>query len=59
MRVGALSEGGYRFLERLGAGAAPETALEAALVAEPGFDLRAALAAWVGAGVIVNAEETK
>ena len=58
VRVGALSEGSYRFLERLGAGAAPETALEAALVAEPDFDLRAALAAWIGAGVIVNAEET-
>lgn len=57
--VGAISAGGYRFLERLGAGAAPESALEAALVAEPDFDLRPALAAWIGAGVIVNAEETK
>ena len=41
-----------------GAGAPPETALEAALVAEPGFDLGAGLAAWVGAGVIVGEEET-
>ena len=56
--VGAISEGGYRFLERLGAGAAPEDALEAALVAEPGFDFGAGLAAWLEAGVIVDAKET-
>lgn len=57
--VGTLSAGSYRFLERARAGAPVATALEAALVAEPGFDLGAALAAWIGAGVIVNAEEEK
>jgi len=56
--VGAISEGGYRFLERLRAGAAPEAALDAALVAEPGFDLGAGLAAWLEAGVLINAKET-
>jgi hypothetical protein len=55
--VGAISAGGYRFLERLRAGAPPAAALDAALVAEPGFDLGAALAAWVEAGVIVDARE--
>jgi uncharacterized protein len=57
--VGALSAGSYRFLERAGAGATVEAALDAALVAEPGFDLGAALAAWAGAGVIVAAEDEK
>lgn len=57
VRVGALSAGSYRFLERCGAGATLGAALEAALVAEPGFDLGAALAAWIEAGVIVNAGE--
>jgi hypothetical protein len=55
--VGALSAGSYRFLERCRAGAPVAGALEAALVAEPGFDLGAALAAWIEAGVIVNAED--
>jgi hypothetical protein len=57
--VGRLSEGSYRFLERARAGAPVAAALDAALVAEPGFDLGAALAAWIEAGVIVNAEEEK
>ncbi len=57
--VGRLSAGSYRFLERARAGAPVAAALDAALVAEPGFDLGAALAAWVEAGVIVNAEEEK
>jgi uncharacterized protein len=57
--VGRLSAGSYRFLERARAGAPVATALDAALVAEPGFDLGAALAAWVEAGVIVNAEEER
>ena len=56
--VGILSAGSYRFLERCGAGATVGLALEAALVAEPGFDRGAALAAWVGAGVIVDAGQT-
>jgi len=55
--VGTLSAGSYRFLERCGAGATVGAALDAALVAEPGFDLGAGLAAWLGAGVIVNATE--
>jgi len=55
--VGTLSVGSYRFLERCGAGATVGTALDAALIAEPGFDLGAGLAAWLGAGVIVDAEE--
>jgi len=55
--VGPLSAGSYRFLERIGAGAPVATALEAALVAEPGFDLGAALAAWIEARVIVDAGE--
>ena len=57
--VGRLSTGSYRFLERARGGAPVAAALDAALVAEPGFDLGAALAAWVEAGVIVNAEEEK
>lgn len=55
--VGTLSAGSYRFLERCGAGATVGDALEAALVAEPGFDLGAGLAAWLGAGVIVEATD--
>ena len=55
--VGPLSAGSYRFLERVRAGAPVATALDAALVAEPGFDLGAALAAWIEAGVIVDAQE--
>lgn len=55
--VGTLSAGSYRFLERCGAGASLAAALDAALVAEPGFDLGAALAAWIGANVIVDAGE--
>jgi hypothetical protein len=55
--VGTLSAGGYRFLERCGAGATLADALAAALVAEPRFDLGAGLAAWFEAGVIVDAEE--
>jgi uncharacterized protein len=57
--VGTLSPGGYRFLERCRAGAPLAAALDAALVAEPDFDLEAALAAWVEAGVIVDAQETR
>jgi hypothetical protein len=55
--VGAISTGAYRFLERCGAGAPVAAALDAALVAEPEFDLGAALAAWIEAGVIVQSEE--
>ncbi|MGH8737304.1 MAG: HvfC/BufC family peptide modification chaperone [Burkholderiales bacterium] len=57
--VGAISAGGYRFLERLDAGAPLQTAREAALIAQPGFDLGAALAAWIEAGVIVETEDAK
>lgn len=56
--VGTLSAGSYRFLERCGAGATVGAALDAALVAEPSFDLGAGLAAWFEAGVIVDAKET-
>jgi hypothetical protein len=42
---------------RCGAGAPVAAALVAALVAEPEFDLGAALAAWIEAGVIVQSEE--
>jgi len=55
--VGTLSAGSYRFLERCRAGVPIASALEAALVAEPAFDLSAALAAWIGAGVIVEATQ--
>jgi hypothetical protein len=55
--VGVISAGAYRFLERCGAGASVAAALDAALVAEPAFDLGAALAAWIGANVIVDARE--
>ena len=55
--VGAISTGAYRFLERCGAGAPVTAALDAALVAEPEFDLGAALAAWIEAGVIVESGE--
>lgn len=52
--VGPLSAGAYRFLERCGAGATITAALDAALVVEPGFDLDAALAVWIEAGVIAE-----
>ncbi len=55
--VGAISTGAYRFLERCGAGAPVAAALDAALVAEPEFDLGTALAAWIGAGVIIESGE--
>jgi hypothetical protein len=55
--VGTLSTGSYRFLERCRAGATVGAALDAALVAEPGFDLGAGLAVWLGAGVIDEATE--
>ena len=53
--VGALSAGGYRFLSASASGAALAEALDAALAEEPAFDLGAALAAWLDAGVIVDA----
>ncbi len=53
--VGALSEGGYRFLQAVAGGAPLAGALDAALAAEPAFELGAALAAWIEAGVIADA----
>jgi hypothetical protein len=57
--VGAISTGAYRFLERCAAGAPVAAARDAALVAQPDFDLAAALAAWLEAGVMVESGEAK
>lgn len=54
VEVRLLAPGGYRFLERLGAGAALGPALEAAVAEDPEFDARVALAAWVDIGAITQ-----
>ena len=54
VRVLALGPGDYRLLESALAGEPLGRAFEAALGEEPGFDLAAALRAWVEAGVIVD-----
>lgn len=55
VQVAALDAGHYRFLECVAAGAALAPALEAAIADEPSFDPGAALATWLGAGVITAA----
>jgi len=54
--VASVSTGAYRFLQLAAGGETIAVALEAALDAEASFDLRAALGAWVAAGVIVGFE---
>jgi len=54
VEVTALRPGDYRFLERLMAGDALGEALEAAATMDAAFQPRAALAAWVQAGVITG-----
>ena len=54
--VASISTGAYRFLQLAASGDTITVALEAALEAEAGFDLLAALAAWTAAGVIVGFE---
>jgi len=53
--VGALSPGGYRFLQAAAGAASLAGALDSALAVEPDFVLGAALAAWIEAGVIADA----
>lgn len=54
VEVCSLRAGDFRFLQRLRAGAALGPALEAAAAADAAFVARAALAAWVQAGVITQ-----
>ena len=54
--VAPLSAAAFRFLQGSVAGSSVAAALEAAIVEEPGFDLPAALHAWVEAAVIVDFE---
>jgi hypothetical protein len=52
--VDAISAGAYRFLDGARACQPLGDLLEAALAEEPGFDLGAALRAWVEAGIVVD-----
>lgn len=56
VQVAPLSVGAYRFLQRVAAGDSIAAALVAALGDEPGFDLPAALRAWVEAAIVVDFE---
>jgi hypothetical protein len=56
VQVAPLAAGAYRFLERAAAGDSVAAGLAAALDDEPGFDLPAALRAWVEAAVVVDFE---
>ena len=53
--VGSLSGGSFRFLASAANGASLAAALDSALGEESTFDLGAALAAWIEAGVLVDA----
>lgn len=54
--VGSLDAGAYVFLESVRAGSCLEDCVAQALTADSSFDLGPALAAWIGAAVIVDFE---
>jgi hypothetical protein len=58
VQVAALSPGAHRFLQHVDAGVRLEAALDAALGAEPAFDLGTAISAWIGAGIVVGMNTT-